>query len=68
VPGRDGRGSGEKGAGNRDQEWQAGGDPLAAFLFPGLKIVGDIESPQYTDAEWNEFLEREARHVAGDED
>jgi prevent-host-death family protein len=44
------------------------GDPLAAFLFPGLKIVGDIESPQYTDAEWNEFLEREARHVAGDED
>jgi antitoxin (DNA-binding transcriptional repressor) of toxin-antitoxin stability system len=44
------------------------GDPLAAFRFPGLKIVGDIESPQYTAAEWEEFLEREARHVAGDEE
>ena len=43
-------------------------DPLDAFRFPGLKIVGDLESPQHTDAEWNEFLEREARRITGDEE
>ncbi len=43
-------------------------DPLAVFRYPGLRIVGDIESPLYTDEEWDEFLEREAKHVAGEEE
>jgi prevent-host-death family protein len=30
-------------------------DPLDRFHYPGLQIVGDIESPLYTDAEWDEF-------------
>jgi prevent-host-death family protein len=30
-------------------------DPLEAFRFPGVMVVGDIESPLYTDAELDEF-------------
>jgi len=31
-------------------------DPLDAFRYPGLEIVGDIEAPLYTDEEWEEFF------------
>lgn len=30
-------------------------DPLDAFHFPGLEIVGDVMAPIYTDEEWEEF-------------
>jgi prevent-host-death family protein len=30
-------------------------DPLDKYRYPGLEIVGDIEAPIYTDAEWQEF-------------
>ena len=33
-------------------------DPLDAFRFPGMEIVGDIMAPLYTDEELDEF-ERE---------
>jgi len=29
-------------------------DPLDKYRYPGLEIVGDIEAPIYTDAEWQE--------------
>ena len=33
-------------------------DPLDAFVFPGrIKILGDIVSPVYTDAELERFFE-----------
>jgi prevent-host-death family protein len=31
-------------------------DPLDRFLVPGVEIVGDIEAPLYTDAEWQGFF------------
>lgn len=30
-------------------------DPLDAFRFPGIEIVGDILAPLYTDEELDEF-------------
>lgn len=30
-------------------------DPLDAFRFPGMEIVGDIMAPMYTDEELDEF-------------
>ncbi len=30
-------------------------DPLDAFRFPGMEIVGDITAPFYTDEELDEF-------------
>ena len=30
-------------------------DPLDAFRFPGMEIVGDIMAPFYTDEELDEF-------------
>ena len=34
-------------------------DPLDVFRFPGkVEIVGDIESPLYTDEEWEEFAQQ----------
>ena len=30
-------------------------DPLDAFRFPGVEIVGDIMAPLYTDEELDEF-------------
>ena len=30
-------------------------DPLDAFRFPGMEIVGDITAPMYTDEELDEF-------------
>lgn len=38
-------------------------DPLAAFRYPGLKIVGDIEAPLYTDEEWEGFFEASASQL-----
>ena len=38
-------------------------DPLAAFRYPGLKIVGDIMAPLYTDEEYEEFFERSAEQL-----
>ena len=38
-------------------------DPLEVFRFPGLKIVGDIMSPLYTDEELEEFFERSAAQL-----
>lgn len=40
-----------------------GEDPLAIFLYPGAKVVGDVESPIYTDAEWDRFCEKSAAQV-----
>ncbi len=34
-----------------------GVDPLAAFHYPGIEIVGDIMAPLYTDEELQEFEE-----------
>jgi len=39
-------------------DFEDGEDPLAAFRFPGLKIVGDIEGPLYTEEENEQFFER----------
>lgn len=44
-------------------EFAEGEDPLAAFHYPGLKIVGDIEAPLYTDAEYEEFFEQSAAQL-----
>jgi prevent-host-death family protein len=30
-------------------------DPLDAFRFPGVEVIGDIESPLYTDEELDAF-------------
>ena len=30
-------------------------DPLDAFRFPGMEIVGDVTAPMYTDEEMDEF-------------
>jgi len=38
-------------------------DSLAVFHYPGLEIVGDIESPLYTDKELEEFFERSAEQL-----
>ncbi len=35
-------------------------DPLAAFHYPGLKILGDIVSPLYSDEELDAFEARSA--------
>jgi prevent-host-death family protein len=43
-------------------------DPLAVFRFPGLKIVGDIMSPLYTDEETEAFMARTERQVLGEEE
>ncbi len=32
-------------------------DPLDRYRFPGVEVVGDIESPIYTDEEWEGFFE-----------
>ena len=32
-------------------------DPLDRFHYPGVEVVGDIESPIYTDEEWDEFFQ-----------
>ena len=40
-----------------------GEDPLAAFKVPGVKIVGDIEAPLYTDEEHEAFFERLAEQL-----
>lgn len=42
---------------------EEGEDPLAVFRFPGLEIVGDIESPECTEAEYEEFFERSAAQL-----
>jgi prevent-host-death family protein len=42
-------------------------DPLAVFRYPGLEIVGDIMSPLYTDEELDEFFERSASQLAGEQ-
>lgn len=41
-------------------------DPLAVFRFPGLKVIGDIVSPLYTDEEIEEFAARTERQVVGE--
>jgi prevent-host-death family protein len=38
-------------------------DPLDAFHFPGVKIVGDITQPIYSDEEWEQFFEESARQL-----
>jgi prevent-host-death family protein len=38
-----------------------GEDPLDAFHFPGIEIVGDITKPIYTDEQWEEFFEQSLR-------
>lgn len=40
-----------------------GEDPLGVFRYPGLEIVGDIMSPLYSDAEYEEFFERSAAQL-----
>jgi prevent-host-death family protein len=42
---------------------EEGEDPLEVFRFPGVKIVGDIESPMYTDEEWEAFNEASAAQL-----
>ena len=32
-------------------------DPLARFHIPGVRVVGDIEAPLYTDEEWEGFFQ-----------
>lgn len=44
-------------------ETEEGKDPLAAFHYPGLKIVGDIMAPLYTDEEWEEFFEESMKQL-----
>jgi prevent-host-death family protein len=38
-------------------ELTEGEDPLDAFYFGKIEIVGDIIKPIYTDKEWEEFFE-----------
>jgi prevent-host-death family protein len=38
-------------------EFEEGEDPLDAFHFPGVKILGDIMAPLYTDEELDAFEE-----------
>jgi prevent-host-death family protein len=38
-------------------------DPLDAFYFGGIEIVGDIMKPVYTDAEWEQFFEESAQEL-----
>ena len=37
-----------------------GEDPLDAFYFGKIEIVGDIVAPIYSDEEWEEFLQKSA--------
>jgi prevent-host-death family protein len=38
-------------------------DPLDAFYFGKIEIVGDIMAPIYTDQEWDEFFEASAAQL-----
>lgn len=38
-------------------------DPLDAFYFGKIGIVGDVMKPIYTDKEWDEFYEESAREL-----
>lgn len=40
-----------------------GEDPLDAFYFGKIEIVGDIMAPVYTDQEWEEFFEASAAQL-----
>jgi prevent-host-death family protein len=40
-----------------------GEDPLDAFYFGNIEIVGDIMAPIYTDQEWEEFFEASAAQL-----
>jgi prevent-host-death family protein len=40
---------------------EEGEDPLDAFRFPGIEIVGDVMKPIYTDAEWEGFHQESLR-------
>ncbi len=44
-----------------------GEDPIFGFLRGKIDIVGDVVSPIYTDAEWEEFAERSASRLQGAE-
>jgi prevent-host-death family protein len=38
-------------------------DPLDAFYFGKIEILGDIIQPIYTDKEWEEFFEESAEEL-----
>jgi prevent-host-death family protein len=38
-------------------------DPLDAFYFGKIEIVGDILAPLYSDTEWDEFVEASAAQL-----
>jgi prevent-host-death family protein len=40
-----------------------GEDPLDAFYFGKIEIVGDIMKPIYSDKEWEQFFEESAREL-----
>jgi prevent-host-death family protein len=40
-----------------------GEDPLDAFYFGKIEIIGDIMKPIYSDKEWEQFFEESAREL-----
>jgi prevent-host-death family protein len=36
-------------------------DPLDAFYFGDIEIIGDVTAPVYTDEEWEEFFQASLR-------
>lgn len=38
-------------------------DPLAAFRYPGIRIIGDILAPIYSDEELDEFERNSAEQL-----